>query len=348
MQAQAGRETGAGADYCVACHTPFGGDSGEVPPTTGPQISQNTLEGIQCDFCHTLTDPQTYGPSVVKRGQFSDSGSTFHETAYSELLTTSYFCGLCHDQNSPDNNLPLQATYTEWKNSPYATQGIQCQDCHMTPGPGVTKPNPGKAAVGGPDRPHIYTHDFTGGNASELASGEHRQLARRNLQAAATLQLTTPASTTPGSDLEVLVTVNNTGAGHYLPTGVTEIREMWLDVTVIDAGGNTVYQSGAIDENGAVDPRAVMYRTEFRDKDGQPTNKPWLAAGILADHRVPPMGSLTEKYGIPVPADAALPLTVQATLRYRTAPQPLVDDLLGRDELAIPVIDMASARAEVR
>lgn len=350
MHDEASKDTGGAVDaFCTGCHTPIGTYSGEVPPTTGPQINEISKKGVQCDFCHTVTSANfTFAPSKTKQGPFTDSISPFHDTAYSELLTKSEFCGMCHDVTHPDNKLPLEATYTEWKASPYATQGIQCQDCHMTPGPGVTKPNPGTAVVGGPARPHIFTHQFVGGNATSLASPEHQNLATAQLRAAASLAITPPASAAPGSDMDLQVTVNNTGAGHYLPTGLTEVREMWLDVTVTDAAGKTIYRSGEIDEEGVVDPQAVMYQTLFKDKDGQTTHKPWLADEILSDKRIPPMGSMTEKYSVPVPSGTAVPLKIMVTLRYRTASQAVVDEVMGDEAIEIPVIDMASATAEVK
>lgn len=333
--AEQNHETGGKYDdFCVACHTPIGSDSQEAPPPTGAQISPVTKEGIQCDFCHTLTSPQDYVPGPLKTGPFNDSVSPFHQSAYLELSTKSEFCGMCHDMTHPETNVPLQTTYTEWKNGPYAAQGVQCQDCHLRPGPG-------KAATGGPDRPRIYTHNFTGGNATALASPEHQQLARQNLEGAAAVQIVPPASVTPGADLQLQVNVTNKGAGHYIPTGVTEIREMWLEVTVTDANGGTVFWLGGLDENGELDPQAVRYYTLFKDKDGKATLKPWEAAGIILDHRIPPQGTVTESFTVPVSSGAALPLTARAILHYRSASPATVGELIGPDALDLPVIDMA-------
>lgn len=352
MQAQASTES-ASAGYCTSCHTPFGSDSGEVPPTTGPQISAITKEGVQCDFCHTLMSTEAYGPSQIKYGPFTDSVSTFHGTAYFALQTRSEFCGLCHDQVNPDNQQPVQTTFTEWKNSGYATRGVQCQDCHMTPGPGVSEPNPGRAANNGPLRPNIFTHYFAGGNATSLASDTHQKLARENLEAAATVRMDPAAGSGtnvagssgtgwPGAKepMQLQVTVNNRGAGHYLPTGVTEIREMWLEVEVTDWSGNAVFHSGAIDANGAVDPNAVRYGTIYKTANGQPTVKAWQAAGIFSDHRVPPQGSLADMIQAEVPADVPRPLIAFVTVHYRTASQAQVDQSMGRGALQVPVIDM--------
>jgi len=335
-------ETGGKYDaFCVACHTPIGSDSQEAPPPTGAQISPVTREGIQCDFCHTLTSPDAYQPGPLKTGPFNDSVSSFHQSAYLELSTKSEFCGNCHDMVHPDTGVPLQTTYTEWQNGPYAAEGVQCQDCHLTPGPGVTKPNPGKAALSGPDRPHIYTHEFTGGNVTALASPAHQQQARERLAAAATVQIV-PAAVVPGADLQLQVNVTNNGAGHNIPTGVTEIREMWLEVLITDASGQTAFWSGGMDEHGEVESQAVKYYTLFKDKDGKPTLKPWEAAGIILDHRIPPKGTVTETYTVPTSAGVTLPLTARATLHYRSASPGMVEDLIGAGALELPVIDMAT------
>lgn len=350
MHEEASHDTGGTIDsYCTGCHTPIGTFSGEVPPTSGSQISDISRKGVQCDFCHTVTDSNfTFSPGKVKQGPFGDSVSSFHQTAYSELHTKSDFCGMCHDVYHPANNLLLEATYTEWKNSSYAAQGIQCQDCHMTPGPGVTRPNPGTAATGGPVRPQIFTHQFAGGNATPLASPEHQKLSREGLQAAASLLVTPPVSATPGSNMDLQITVNNKGAGHFLPTGLTDIREMWLDIVVTDSSGKEIYRSGALDEHGVIDQQAVIYRTIFRDKDGQPTLKPWFAESILSDHRVPPAGSVTENYRVPLPTGTGMPLSIKATLLYRSAPQDLVDDLMDEETFEFPIIEMASASAQTQ
>ena len=355
FHALASEETNGAIDaFCTACHTPIGTFSGEVPPLEGSNISENSKDGVQCDFCHTVTGSTGIGnasfefsPSNTKKGPFDDAVSPFHQTQYSELHTQSEFCGMCHDVNHPINGVPLEATYSEWKNSPYAEQGVQCQDCHMTPGPGVTSPNPGKAATMGPERPHIYTHQFVGGNATQLASEEHQELATKQLQAAASLSLTATPPGAPGGNLSLQVGVTNKGAGHYLPTGLTEVRQMWLEVTVTDAGGNDIYHSGAVDGEGKIDDSTEVFHTVFADADGQATHLPWEAEGLLSDKRIPPMGTVTDSYSIPLPEGVALPLTIKATLHYRTAPQSLVDELLGDETFVLPVIDMVTAETAV-
>lgn len=355
VHALASEDTGGAIDaFCTACHTPIGTFSGEVPPLQGPGISENTKDGVQCDFCHTVTGSTGIGnasfefsPSDTKRGPFDDAVSPFHKTAYSELHTVSEFCGMCHDVNHPVNGTALEATYTEWKNSPYSELGVQCQDCHMTPGPSVTKPNPGQAAPQAPERPHIWTHNFVGGNATQLTDEKHQGMAIEQLRAAAQLAVVAPAGAVPGTEMGLQVDITNSGAGHYLPTGLTEIRQMWLEVIVTDATGKEIYHSGALDADGNIDPDTEIFHTVFLDADGNETHLPWEAVSILSDKRVPPMETATESLAVPLPADVVLPLTVKVRLNYRTAPQSLMDEVLGDETFEVPVIEMNTAEITV-
>ncbi len=344
--------------FCISCHSPIGILSEEIPPSDGSKLSEIAKKGVQCDLCHTVSGSNGIGnmalvssPGITKRGPLKDSVSPIHLTAYSELHTKAEFCGMCHNVNHPANNLPLEKTYTEWKEGPYAAQGIQCQDCHMTPGPGVTKPNPGQAAVGAPRRKHIYTHDVAGGNIAIppiLGSNAHGGLAEERLKAAASLEIIPPREIVVRTENTLKVKVTNKGCGHYLPTGLTETRQMWLQIQVSDTKGNKIFSSGDIDDSGKIDPNAVVYHTVVADEDGKPTDKVWFAEKIISDHRVPPKKSVTESYNFAVPANAEYPLIVEAKLRYRSAPQYLIDELFGKGNIVLPIVDMVSARAEIK
>ena len=197
-------------------------------------------------------------------GPFKDSDSPYHPTKYSELHTKSDFCGLCHNVSHAGNHMPIEQTYNEWKNSPYNTgkpeTTVHCQDCHMRQKPGIPSTgktkrpdNPGKACDMGPDREHIWTHYFVGGNAivtKLLGSEMHAQMAVERLQNAADLELIKDSSYRKNALSRIRVKVINSGAGHYLPTGLTEVRQMWLDVKITDAKGKILLRSGGLDEKG--------------------------------------------------------------------------------------------------
>jgi len=355
---------------CVKCHTPLGFRSYSIisPEDDYDKLAELPAQGIFCNWCHNINEVKHIGdagyevepgggedePSTML-GPFKDSYSDYHPTKYSELHTKSEFCGLCHNVTHAANKLPIEATYDEWKDSPYNTGNpettVNCQDCHMRQKPGVPSTgkterpdNPGKAADNGPDREHIWTHFFVGGNAvvtELLGSNVNADMAVERLRNAADLEIIKEDDYKRDTLSKISVKVINSGAGHYLPTGITEVRQMWLAVTITDASDRTVLNSGALDRNGRIDKDAVIYHTVLGNEQGPVANVA-LADRILYDHRIPPKGYKIEKYSFYVPENAAFPLKVRATLKYRSASQPFVDEIMGDKAPEIPVIDMVS------
>lgn len=370
----ASEETGGLTDIlCAGCHTAIGTVSEEVVFEGGEfRVSEIARKGVQCDLCHSISAssflktpthlPQNASiivdPGVVKRGPYDDSVSPFHECAYSELHTTSEFCGNCHNVFHPVTNFHIENTYSEWKFSVYAQKGIQCQDCHMMPvekaievARTLEKPkNPGKASIMGPERDQVYTHEFVGANytvTSLLGSDRHAEIARERLKGAAEVEILAPESAQKGGLVTVKVKVTNVGAGHNLPTSLTEVRQMWLDVSVKDASGVEIFRSGALDAAGNIDEEAVIFNAHAVTQDGHHTVRPWEIARFEYNRTIPPKGSAREKYSFLVPHNAHGPLAVEATLRYRSYPQSMADMLLGDEAPVLPVVDMARKEVQI-
>ena len=361
---------------CVKCHTPLGFRSDLIssPKDDYDKLAALPAQGIFCNWCHNINEVKHIGDSGYEvepgggmdnpstmLGPLKDAESDFHPTKYSELHTRSEFCGLCHNVSHAANKMPIEMTYEEWRNSPYNTGNpettVNCQDCHMRQRPGIpatgktARPdNPGKAADNGPDRPQIYTHYFVGGNAivtKLLGSEVHSKMAVERLQNAADLEIIKDGSYKKGVLSQVRIKVTNSGAGHYLPTGITEVRQMWLDVKITDAKGKTVFRSGEIDKNGSLDENAVLYHTKLGNEKGEPVLNPALADRVFYDYRIPPKGFVIEKYAFVIPPDAVSPIRIETTLKYRSISQPLANSLLGKNAPEIPVIDMVSATEKI-
>lgn len=49
-----------------------------------------------------------------------------------------------------------------------------------------------------------------------------------------------------GNALEIPIAIKNTGAGHRVPAGFSQEREIWVELTVNDARGDVVYEVGKI------------------------------------------------------------------------------------------------------
>ena len=360
------------ARSCVRCHTPLGHLS-KVIETTEADYDNAMLEnrsGIFCDFCHSVKSSAGVGNAPftlsveegdqgkkVKWGPRSDAVSPYHETAFSELHTKSEICGMCHDVTHTLNGTPLERTYTEWRESPYNTGDpattVYCEDCHMRQLPGVPatgsteRPdNPGISGIGGKERDHVYTHYHVGGNTI-LPKEENAQMAIERLQNCATLEIIAPSLPLIWQTATIQVKVNNVGAGHYLPTGLSEVREMWLEVKVTNLG-RTLLHSGKVDVNGNLDPDTRLFNIQLADSQGNHTFNVAKADHVLSDNRIPPKGSRTEEYSFLVPLTGILGYTIEATLKYRSASQSLIDHLFGDETFNVPIIEMVSAEATVK
>lgn len=194
---------------------------------------------------------------------------------------------------------------------------------------------PGKAAEDSSARPDVHAHLFVGANVND---GAHTAMAKKRLENAATIALKVEGRR------EIEVAVTNVAAGHAIPTSITELREVWIDLSVTDAAGKEVFRSGAIGKDGAVDKNAVMFHSVLHDKDGKVTFRPWRARKLAVEKLIPPKATVRERYAVDLPAGR---LKVRAVLRYRSAPQDVLDRLFGKGTFAIKVVDMCSAETRI-
>jgi len=341
---------------CGACHAPIAARTGLLPPADGSQFDATSRRGISCDFCHTVSGVgqmfnmgHISAPGPVKRGPRGDGRSLYHEVKFTEVHTKADFCGSCHMVIHPATGTHIIDTWNDWQNNEYGKQGIRCQDCHMTPTPGVTK-RPGRAALLGKKRENLAFHGFIGGSSyvqDELGNKEQAQMSREFLRAAAEIELAN--NITEDGTLELTVNVHNVGAGHKIPTGTTYIRIMWLQVEVVDSAGKRVYSSGQIDDKNHVDPNAVFFRVLFKDAEGNLTGKSWQAHGIGYDRRIPAKGKDSETYRIPLPDNGEYQVT--SRLMYRSMTQNSLDEVYKRTGQRLPPVvsvEMAAAQTNVR
>jgi hypothetical protein len=352
------------AESCVKCHTPVGVITG-FPEKLSDDLSKTpeiAAHGIQCDYCHSAVDVQKmfnnglvlepgYGEDDpgIKHGPFDDAEPDFHEAVYSPLHESAELCGTCHDVKHVTFGTDLETTYTEWKNSPYNSddpdERITCQGCHMYQRPGVPatatteRPeNPGAAADYSMERPHIFTHYFVGANSGVPASfgdSEKPDMAKARLQHAANLDL--DLSNLDKKQLGIIV--SNTGAGHSLPTGLADMRQMWLEVIIQDKNGNRIFDTGILDDKKELPENTLIYRTVFGDGKGNPVLNLAKAREVLHDNRIPAKGQAREM----ITLDRALEKEseIQVRLLYRSMPQKVLNLIPGEPLGPLPMVEMA-------
>jgi hypothetical protein len=173
-----------------------------------------------------------------------------------------------------------------------------------------------------------------------------------------------PAATT----LDIQVTIDNSRAGHATPTGSSELRLLWLEVSV-QAGSRVLpvpaesrfgpgWTEGLyeIAGNGPLDPVVAggdvprgsrLFRVVLGDVEGKPTLTSWEARRVLADTRLKAAEVRRERYRFTVPEDVTGTLTVTAVLRYQSAPRVFTGRLEQPPAKAI-VVAQGTATVEVK
>lgn len=250
-----------------------------------------------------------------------------HAQSYSQpFYKDSRLCATCHGEFAPGTGATIVDTYGEWAKSPYnapndPAKNRTCMDCHMHADIArIGQDIPGVSTDGGKVKANVVTHQFTGAN-HHLAGLRNDGLARMSvdlLRSAARLSVTESA---PGT---LALRVANVGAGHALPTGVADFRELWLDVTVTDAAGTVVLRSGEMGADGALPADARLFRKVFGDRDGKPVGlRFWRQEKMLEDTRIAAGAHRDETFALA--PGATYPLKVEARLMFRTYPSWVTD-----------------------
>jgi hypothetical protein len=71
--------------------------------------------------------------------------------------------------------------------------------------------------------------------------------ARRDLLLSHALRLAIDHPRRTGAGLEVPIVIENVGAGHRVPAGFSQEREIWVELSIADLGGRSVYRVGHLD-----------------------------------------------------------------------------------------------------
>jgi hypothetical protein len=203
------------ARSCLTCHAPLAEQSRHV--AQGKAMIPNpdfdaALEGhgLACAVCH-VRGHQRFGPPRRdgSTGPLAAGARPPHNgVTRTSAFLRSEFCASCH-QFTPDglalNGKLLENTFEEWRASPAARQGLQCQDCHM------------------PDRRHLWRgiHD-----PEMVKSGVEISLK------------TDRPRYRVGEEVQATLTIASTRVGHYFPTYVTP--RVVVRAGMLDAQGQLV------------------------------------------------------------------------------------------------------------
>jgi len=360
--------------WCSGCHSPAGVVAGLIPGGKDADLPAAAKAGVTCDVCHQISrltgasgpweEPGNASiviePGSVKRGPLGDiQENPNHTSVRSAYFASSEMCASCHTVIHPHSGLRLESTYEEWKSSIYAEKGVQCQDCHMRPVADaiqvaenlqpINRVGRASEEMSAKDR-EVHEHFFVGANSNTerlTRDAARAEQARQRLRSAARLSIEMQPAAPGASILAFEVVVENVGAGHALPTSLTELREMWITMRVTSADGKLVFESGALDEHGELSKGTVRFGSDLGDSEGKVTYKPWEAKTFLWKRVILPKGKQTERVQFDVPTGTVGPLRVDVQLRYRSASPRVLREVMKDEAFEPEIVEMATATAQV-
>ena len=198
------------ARLCLTCHAPL---AEQQPDNRDIFDAALQGQGVVCAACH-LRGHQRFGPPPRQQPAraLPPTASVPHNGATrTPAFKASEFCSSCHQFENDGfalNGKLLENTYEEWKASPAAARGLQCQDCHM------------------PDRRHLWKgiHDpetVRAGVAVTVGTDRPRYNAR--------------------DEVAARITITTTGVGHHFPTYVAP--RVVVRAALVDSAGGEVSTS---------------------------------------------------------------------------------------------------------
>lgn len=281
---------------CLSCHDPGGGKV-----------------GITCRTCHgsrRLFPFQALGGDTLRGPAFPTADTLPHPVQVDPTLRAAEFCENCHNVRNAQGFL-LFTTYDEWKASPYALEGIQCQNCHMPQNPSLSPVDP----------PYM----------TQLILTEHRTPGAHSVeQVQKTLELVL-YPVPKKRPVEVRVDLTNREAGHALPTGLPTKRVI-LEVQLIGKNDEVIARQSRI------------YARVVGDEEGNPLSRVTdlflRATQTLSDNRLFPRKTRSEKIRFPEVSPDQI-ARVQARVYYDPGDLPIPEGQAARILLASASIPMA-------
>jgi tetratricopeptide (TPR) repeat protein len=144
--------------------------------------------------------------------------------------------------------------------------------------------------------------------------------------------------------VQAYVVVQNKNIGHSLVPEVRDLYEAWVQFTVKNAAGATMYESGFLKPDGMLDTRAHSFTNRPVDTTGSfvDNHKVWTIHSMAYDNSIQAGRSALIRYEFHIPAEVQGPLTITARVNYRHLRQSYLNNVLGKDHPAYPVVELAS------
>jgi tetratricopeptide (TPR) repeat protein len=352
---------------CTTCHSVIGLDS-----TNGNSSIKMGIPSVIVDEKGERI-PGEVPFDMILRHPERHSAAVMHD-----FLHKPEFCAACHKANLP---APLNdykfirafTAYDEWQQSKFSQRNpltfytadfTTCQLCHMKRN-AITLPDYGakdgtlvshRWLAGNTAVPFYYGFDEQLKKTIEfLSSGNYLNVDIFGIKKADSEKLIAPLgkvsyNLAPSDTVEVYVVLQNKNIGHSLIPEVRDLYEAWVEFTATDSSGNEVYHSGFLKPDGMLDPRAHSFTNRPVTDEGNfvDNHKVWTIHSVAYDNSIQAGRSVLVRYQFRMPADVNGAVTVTAKVNYRHLRQSYLNNVLGLDHPAYPIVELASRSRVLR
>jgi tetratricopeptide (TPR) repeat protein len=287
-----------------------------------------------------------------------------------DFYRTSEFCGVCHKAAIPKmlNGYKWQRAiflYDEWQQASFAKQSplpfyvkdqvSTCQTCHM-PQEKTTLTDYGA------ENGKIASHRWLGANTLLYKYYGYDEQLQKTIQFLRNGvlnvdifgiernggKLIAPLGSqsfeiSPGDDLIVSVVIQNKGIAHTLVPEQRDFYECWVELEAIDASGNKLIDSGALGQDGTLDPNAHSFTNRLINVSGgmNDLHQVWNTRVIAFNNTISSGRSQIVRYQFKVPLNASGPIKITAKVNYRRFNQHFINWAMDK-HYDMPLVEVAS------
>jgi Flp pilus assembly protein TadD len=311
-------------------------------------------------------------PGIVPDDQIMKYPERHSKAVMQSFYRTPEFCAACHQANLPNalndyKFIPAFSTFSEWQNSKFSQRNPltfyqgdfrTCQSCHMMRVPAALQEYGAKNGsfashrwlAGNTAVPYYYGYgDQLRETIKFLQSGMYLNVDLFALEKRGTDEMVAPLGSTPfklaaGDTVRMMAVIQNKNIGHSLVPEVRDLYQAWVEFTVKEQNGNEIYHSGFVQRDGMLDERAHSFVNRPVDVVGNfvDNHKVWTIHSVAYDNTVQSGRSTLVRYEFHIPANAKGPLTVTARVNYRHLRQSYLNNVLGKNHPAYPIVELAS------
>jgi tetratricopeptide (TPR) repeat protein len=313
-------------------------------------------------------------PGEVPYDQIMKHPELHAKAVMKDFYRTPEFCASCHKANLPN---PLNdykfvrafTVYDEWQNSKfsqrnpltfYQAEFTTCQGCHMK-----RAPLPVNVLDYGAKNGTFATHSWPAGNTAVpfyygfdeqlkktidfLKSGNYLNvdlfaIKKENSQEMAAPLGSKPFELAANDVVQTMVVIQNKNIGHSLIPEVRDLYEGYVEFIAKQSDGTEIYHSGFLEPDGMLDRRAHSFTNRPINTNGDfvDNHMVWTIHSVAYDNTVQAGRSTLIRYEFRIPSNAKGPITITAKVNYRHLRQSYLNNVLGTDHPAYPIIELAS------